>query len=51
MLHTALRIAFALFLAWLGLDVLLLIALGAVALFRRITDAMEARERSWIDEF
>jgi hypothetical protein len=35
MIHIALRVAYVLFLAWLGLDVLLLIVLCAVMFFRR----------------
>lgn len=46
MIHIALRVAYALFLTWLGLNVLLFIALGVVVLFRRPSDspAEEAQE-------
>jgi hypothetical protein len=45
MIHIALRVAYALVVAWLGLNVLLLIALGVV-LFTRPSDspAKEAQE-------
>jgi hypothetical protein len=33
MIHIALQVAYALFVAWLGLNALLVIALGAVVLF------------------
>jgi hypothetical protein len=35
MIHIALRVAYALLLAWLGLNVLLFAVLGVVALFAR----------------
>ena len=35
MIHIALLVAYTLFLAWLGINVLLLIVLGVVVLFRR----------------
>jgi len=35
MIHVVLRIGYALFLAWLGLNVLLFIVLGVVVLFSR----------------
>ncbi len=44
MIHLALRIAYALFLAWFGLVVLLFIALGVVMFFRRLSAAKEAQE-------
>ena len=45
MIHIALGVVYVLFLAWLGLDVLLLIVLCAVMLFRRESGwaAMEAQ--------
>ena len=48
MIHIALRVAYVLFLAWLGLDVLLLIVLCAVVFFRRQSGwpAMEAQRSS-----
>ena len=44
MIHIALRIAYALFLVWLGLVVLLLIVLGVVMLLSRLSAAKEAQE-------
>ena len=44
MIHLALRIAYALFLVWFGLVVLLFIALGVVMLFCRLSAAKEAQE-------
>lgn len=44
MIHLALRIAYALFLVWFGLVVLLFIALGVVTLFGRLSAAKEAQE-------
>ena len=44
MIHLALRIAYALFLVWFGLVVLLFIALGVVMFFRRLSAAKEAQE-------
>jgi hypothetical protein len=48
MIHIALRVAYLLFLAWLGLNVLLFTVLGVVALFSRPSGspANEAREPS-----
>ncbi len=44
MIHIALRIAYVLFLAWLGLNVLLFVALGVGMLFSRLSAAKEAQE-------
>ena len=46
MIHIALLVAYTLFLAWLGLNVLLLIVLSVVVLFRRPSGspAEEAQE-------
>jgi hypothetical protein len=48
MVHIALRVAYLLFLAWLGLNVLLFTVLGVVALFSRPSGAPanEAQEPS-----
>jgi hypothetical protein len=39
MIHIALRVAYLLFLVWLGLNVLLFTVLGVVALFSRLSRA------------
>jgi hypothetical protein len=44
MIHIAIRVAYALFLAWLGLDVLLFIVLCMLMLFSRLPAAREAQE-------
>jgi hypothetical protein len=44
MIHLALRIAYALFLVWFGLVVLLSIALGVAMLFGRLSAGKEAQE-------
>ena len=44
MIHIALRIAYALFLVWLGLVVLLLVVLGVAMLIGRLSAAKKAQE-------
>lgn len=44
MIHIALRIAYALFLAWLGSNVLLFIAIGVLMFLSRRSAAKEAQE-------
>ena len=43
MIHMTIRIAYVLFLVWLGLNVLLLIVLGVVVLFGRLTASKGAQ--------
>ena len=50
MIHIALLVAYTLFLAWLGLNVLLLIVLGVVVLFRKTSDWPAEEAQKLLDE-
>ncbi len=50
MIHIALRVAYVLLLAWLGLNVLLFIVLGVVVLFGRPSDGPADEGQETLDE-